>query len=461
MESGFQAPVLQADILVLEYTVFQKIMSGAKVKDLSEETKALFTAVREAKESQVRQSLKAGADVNGFKCGATFTNKFEKRLIYFSEHTNLGTYKNSPLMLAVYKGNIHIVKILLDSGANVNASNGWGITPLMKAAANPKCSVQLTKLLIKEGADATITNRLGQSALHFAVSSDSEECVKVLVAAGADVNKGDSNNKTPLMEACAIDSKKCASVLIQEAADVNQGDSNNKTPLMEACAIDSKKCVSVLIQEGADVNRVDNNHMTALLYSATKQTNWYYANNNGYNCMSLLLKSGAHLKLDNKGRNISERHILTQRRLPRLAPSLSNYQSNWNRRVLELLFAAGDKTDGTSIDATPNYPFSFFRDIPIPVPEFLQKLNTPKFYLMDMCRIAIRKQLIRLSQVNLYFKIPRLGLPPLLERYLLYGIDLDKDDDEDNDADNNYNVVPHITRSGRTSRRPDWYKGER
>ena len=177
--------------------------------------------------------------------------------------------------------------------------------------------------------------------------------------------------------------------------------------------------------------------------------------------MSLLLKSGARLKLDDKGRNISKRHILTQRRLPRLAPSLSNYQLDWNRRVLELLFAAGDKTDGTSIDATPNYPFSFFRVIPIPVPEFLQKLNTPKFYLMDMCRIAIRKQLIRLSQVNLYFKIPRRGLPPLLERYLLYGIDLDKDDDEDNDADNNYNVVPHITRSGRTSRRPDWYKGER
>ena len=139
----------------------------------------------------------------------------------------------------VYKGNHSlIVKILLDSGANVNASNDWGITPLMKAAANPKCSVQLIKLLIKQGADTTITNRLGQFALHFAVSSDSEECVKVLVAAGDDVNKGDSNNKTPLMEACAIDSKKCA---------------------------------SVLIQEGADVNRVDNNHMTALLYSATKQ----------------------------------------------------------------------------------------------------------------------------------------------------------------------------------------------
>ena len=400
-------------------------MSEAQAKDLSEETKALFTAVREAKESQVLQSLKAGADVNGFKCGATFTNKFEKRLIYFSGHTNLGTYKNSPLMLAVYKGNIRVVKILLDSGANVNASNGWGITPLMKAAANPKCSVQLTKLLIKEGADATITNRLGQSALHFAVCSDGEECVTVLVAAGADVNKGDSNNKTPLMEACAVGSKKCA---------------------------------SVLIQEGANVNTVDSNNMTALLYSVTDQTDYYFPHHNGYNCISLLLNFGVHLNLDHKGRSISERHLL--KRQGPLVLSLSSYQSDWNRRVLELLFAAGNKTDGTSIDATSNNPFSFFRVTAVPVPEFLQKLNTPDFCLTDMCRITIRKHLLRLSQVNLYLRIPRLGLPPLLERYVLYGIALDADDDEDNDADNNYNVVPRITRSGRTSRRPDWYKGE-
>ena len=380
--------------------------------------------MREAKESQVRQSLKAGADVNGFKCGATFTNKFEKRLIYFSGHTNLGTYKNSPLMLAVYKGNIRIVKILLNSGANVNASNGWGITSLMKAAANPKCSFQLTKLLIKEGADATITNRLGLSALHFAVCSDGDECVKVLIASGADVN---------------------------------QGDNKNKTPLMDACAIGSKKCASVLVQEGANVNRVDNSDMTALLYSVTTQTDWYFANQSGYNCISLLLKSGAHLKFDDKRRNISERHILKRKRNPSLVMSLSN----WDRRVLELLFAAGDRTDGTSIDVAPNnYPYFIFRVTSVPVPEFLQKLNTPEFCLMDMCRISIRKHLLRLSQVNLYYRIPRLGLPPLLEHYLSYGIALDEDDDEDNDADDNYNVVPRITRSGRTSRRPDWYKGE-
>ena len=398
-------------------------MSTAKVKDLSEETVALFTAVRGGKEGHVRQSLKAGADVNAFKCGANFTNKFEKRLLYFSGHKSLGTYKNSPLMLAVYKGNVRIVKILLNSGANVNSSNGWGITPLMKAATNPKCSVKLTKLLIRKGADATSTNRLGQSALHFAVCSDGEECLKALIAAGADVN---------------------------------QGDNRSKTPLMEACAIGSKNCASVLIQQGADVNTADNKDMTALLHSVTDQTDWYFAHHNGYNCISLLLKAGACLKFDHEGRNISKRHLLKRK----LSVSFFGL-SDWNERVLELLFAAGDTTDGTSIDAeTPPF-FGMYRSgrlATIAIPEFLQKLNRPEFCLMDMCRRTIRKHLLQMGPINLCYRIPRLGFPPLLTRYLLYGITLDEDDDEDNDADDNYNIVPRITRYGRTSRRPNRFK---
>ena len=95
-----------------------------------------------------------------------------------------------------------------------------------------------------------------------------------------------------------------------------------------------------------------------------------------------------------------------------------------------------------------------------PVPDYVQELNSPEGNLKDTCRRAIRKHLMELSPVNLFCKIPQLGLPKLMEDYLLYGITLDASDA----SDETYNYRPKrktpvgsatVTRYGRTSRRPE------
>ncbi len=40
--------------------------------------------------------------------------------------------------------------------------------------------------------------------------------------------------------------------------------------------------------------------------------------------------------------------------------------------------------------------------------------------LMRMCRTVIRRHLLRVSDVNLFYRVPMLWLPKLLERFLLY-----------------------------------------
>jgi len=71
-----------------------------------------------------------------------------------------------------------VAKVLIDSGAEVNAldKNGW--TALMWAAF--KSSVETAELLIKNGADVTLQEKLNYTALKFAEGHGCKKMIKLL-----------------------------------------------------------------------------------------------------------------------------------------------------------------------------------------------------------------------------------------------------------------------------------------
>lgn len=72
-------------------------------------------------------------------------------------------FGNSPLHAAVQNGNLIIIRILLDSGADTNIQNNFGNTPIW--IAKPAQPTEVFKLLLQFGADPTLKNKFDVSAI--------------------------------------------------------------------------------------------------------------------------------------------------------------------------------------------------------------------------------------------------------------------------------------------------------
>jgi hypothetical protein len=81
-------------------------------------------------------------------------------------------------------------------GANVNAANIHGETPLFKAIFNEGVRLLMVQMLLDNGAVVNETNVNGDTALHYAVRLGREDLVKVLLSYGADPNVKGQNNQT-------------------------------------------------------------------------------------------------------------------------------------------------------------------------------------------------------------------------------------------------------------------------
>ena len=91
------------------------------------------------------------------------------------------------------------IRVLISEGANVNARDSDGVTPLMQACASE--SVEIVTLLIEAGADVNPKDIRGMTPLIWAALGSTPEIVSALIEAGADVNAKDRDGWTPLRRA--------------------------------------------------------------------------------------------------------------------------------------------------------------------------------------------------------------------------------------------------------------------
>eukprot|EP01125_Pyxidicula_operculata_P013765 TRINITY_DN4567_c0_g2_i1.p1 TRINITY_DN4567_c0_g2~~TRINITY_DN4567_c0_g2_i1.p1 ORF type:complete len:792 (-),score=177.02 TRINITY_DN4567_c0_g2_i1:15-2390(-) len=106
---------------------------------------------------------------------------------------------NTPLMISLEKGNIHVVKSLIERGASLNTKNIHLFTPLHKACYH-NCSDYIIKLLLDEKPTlVSSTDQNGWSALHVATASNNIKHIKLLLQFGSDINLQTSSGHTAII----------------------------------------------------------------------------------------------------------------------------------------------------------------------------------------------------------------------------------------------------------------------
>jgi ankyrin repeat protein len=213
-------------------------------------------------------------------------------------------YEPATLLEAVLLGNRSAVEHFVALGADVNAPEDDGTTPLMRAVHGR--FPDIAKLLINSGANVSARNRYGVTALYLAARGGDAATTRRLLAAGMDANTALPGGETALMTAARSGHTDVVGVLltgsnaIESLADLggnytapsersgyasdapgygsterravqrNRADVNAReqrygdTALMWAAVAGHADVVRLLIEAGADVRAVDDEGVTAL-----------------------------------------------------------------------------------------------------------------------------------------------------------------------------------------------------
>jgi uncharacterized protein len=211
---------------VLLWLLFLSLARGVSVNE------DLIQAAQQGNTERVLELLQQGADMNAQDAGG-----------------------RTPIMAATYGNHIETVAALLNAGADVNIPDDMLNTPFLYAGAEG--FLEILKLAYEAGADPTITNRYGGIAIIPASERGHVEVVKYLLEhTTTNVNHVNNLGWTALLEAIilsdgGIRQQQIVKLLLEHGADVNLADAEGVTPLAHAKARGYKEIQTLLENAGA------------------------------------------------------------------------------------------------------------------------------------------------------------------------------------------------------------------
>ncbi|WP_419658793.1 ankyrin repeat domain-containing protein [Desulfosarcina variabilis] len=176
------------------------------------------------------------------------------------------------LIAAISSNNTEQAKNLIEKNYDLNTFDENGNAALHHTAAK-KCSIEITKKLIANGADVNIKNLKGLSPLSIAIKSHNTETFSWLIENGADINSVDYQGHTPIFYAAYSGFSDMVAQLINNGADVNAAAKDGRTPLHAAAIGEQVDCLKLCLQAGAIPRQSDKSEeailATAMLYKLT------------------------------------------------------------------------------------------------------------------------------------------------------------------------------------------------
>ncbi len=244
----------------------------------------LHEAIRYGNIEIAKALLNSGADVNA--------------------KDNLG---KTPVMLILPKDKLaELYKLLITYRADLSQKDMYGDSVLHTAAMQAVDGTTII-LLISGGADVDARNKEGVTPLAIAVQKGNTENVRLLTAAGANIHTQDTNGMSPL--SVAFDSSEEMFEAVVNQSNATQQDSEGNTPLHLALITDAPlDKVQYIISLTNDVNIRNRDGNTALFLATlknrkkvgelllAKDADIFSANTNSNSPLRLALKYGGSVQ---------------------------------------------------------------------------------------------------------------------------------------------------------------------
>lgn len=211
-------------------------------------TVAEWAIVKDRKNTLAR-FIKHGADVRAQVPQRFDSRRAPKDSTYWGQYTCL-------LTLAVAHQKAWAVQMLLwEGGADVGADNGMR-TPLHEAAFHG--AGEIAELLLDAGADVDALDGNGRTPLATAAFNRSEptrEMVRLLLGCGAGLEVKDSRGYTPMFWAAYYRNYYAMRVLLEAGADVNAVDAKGVSLLRKVVETREPRFAALLVECGAKVTQ--------------------------------------------------------------------------------------------------------------------------------------------------------------------------------------------------------------
>lgn len=166
------------------------------------------------------------------------------------------------LISAAARGDLEVVNVLVQRGADVKVRDNRGYTALSHAIEARYDDVA-TVLLNHPNLDPNGRGLNGITALTSYVWRDHKEAVRKLLERGADVNAQDNDGDAALHGVAQTGNVEILNMLLEKGADPNLKNKQGGTPLMWAAVFGNEEVARRLLERGADASLKDAEGKTA------------------------------------------------------------------------------------------------------------------------------------------------------------------------------------------------------
>lgn len=174
----------------------------------------------------------------------------------------------STLSISVQQGHLEVIRYLIEQGADIHAKNEDGYTAFHWSVEGGH--IDVVKYFVEQGTDIGLQGINGNTPLHFSAEKGYLDCLKYLCEQGADIHAKNKWGYTALLASARAGHLDCVKYLHRQGCDVNSSNKKGHTALLASAKNGHLDCLKYLIQQGAKINEKSKDGFTALMCAATE-----------------------------------------------------------------------------------------------------------------------------------------------------------------------------------------------